>query len=36
MGTIPLVLALATASWLWVLPEMRGIELERLADDTGD
>jgi len=29
--SIPLVLALATASWVWVLPETRGIELPRLA-----
>jgi MFS family permease len=29
--SVPLVLALATASWVWVLPETRGIELPRLA-----
>lgn len=28
---VPLVLALATATWVWVLPETRGIELPRLA-----
>jgi MFS family permease len=28
--SVPLVLALATASWVWVLPETRGIELPRL------
>jgi MFS family permease len=28
---VPLVLALATASWVWVLPETRGIELPRMA-----
>ena len=27
---VPCVLALATASWVWVLPETRGIELPRL------
>jgi MFS family permease len=27
---VPLVLALATASWVWVLPETRGIVLPRL------
>jgi MFS family permease len=31
--SVPLVLALATASWVWVLPETRGIALPRLADD---
>ncbi len=30
--SVPLVLALATASWVWVLPETRGIALPRLAD----
>jgi MFS family permease len=29
--SVPLVLALATASWVWVLPETRGIELPKLA-----
>jgi MFS family permease len=29
--SVPLVLALATASWVWVLPETRGIELPTLA-----
>ena len=28
---VPTVLALATASWVWVLPETRGIALPRLA-----
>jgi MFS family permease len=28
--SVPLVLALATASWVWVLPETRGIALPRL------
>ena len=29
--SVPLVLALATASWVWVLPETRGIALPRLG-----
>lgn len=29
--SVPLVLALATASWVWVLPETRGIALPTLA-----
>ncbi|MBV9946979.1 MAG: MFS transporter [Myxococcales bacterium] len=29
--SVPLVLALATASWVWVLPETRGIPLPRLG-----
>jgi MFS family permease len=29
--TVPLVLALATATWVWVLPETRGIQLPSLA-----
>ena len=29
---VPLVLALATAGWVWVLPETRGIALPRLED----
>ncbi|MGH7282326.1 MAG: MFS transporter [Polyangiaceae bacterium] len=29
--SVPLVLALATASWVWVLPETRGITLPTLA-----
>jgi MFS family permease len=29
---VPLVLALATASWVWVLPETRGIPLPTLRD----
>jgi MFS family permease len=29
---VPLVLALATASWVWVLPETRGIVLPRMED----
>jgi MFS family permease len=29
--TVPLVLALATASWVWLLPETRGIALPTLA-----
>jgi MFS family permease len=29
--SVPLVLAIATASWVWVLPETRGIVLPRLA-----
>ncbi len=28
---VPCVLALCTASWVWVLPETRGIELPRLT-----
>jgi MFS family permease len=28
--SVPLVLALATASWVWVLPETRGIQLPRM------
>ena len=31
---VPCVLALATASWVWVLPETRGIALPRLASST--
>lgn len=30
--SVPIVLALATASWVWVLPETRGIALPRLKD----
>jgi MFS family permease len=30
--SVPLILALATASWVWVLPETRGIRLPSLAD----
>jgi len=30
--SVPLVLALLTASWVWTLPETRGIELPTLAD----
>ena len=30
--SVPLVLALATASWVWVLPETRGIALPTLRD----
>jgi MFS family permease len=30
--SVPLVLAMATASWVWVLPETRGIALPRLGD----
>jgi MFS family permease len=34
---VPCVLALATAAWVWVLPETRGIELKSLRDTgTGD
>ena len=33
--SVPLILAIATASWVWVLPETRGITLPKL-DDTGD
>jgi hypothetical protein len=29
---VPLVLALATAAWVWVLPETRGIVLPRMGD----
>ncbi|MEO6419410.1 MAG: MFS transporter, partial [Polyangiaceae bacterium] len=29
--SVPLVLALATASWVWALPETRGIALPTLA-----
>lgn len=28
--TVPMVLALATASWVWMLPETRGITLPRM------
>jgi len=28
--SVPLVLALATASWVWMLPETRGITLPRM------
>jgi hypothetical protein len=28
---VPSLLALCTASWVWVLPETRGIELPRLT-----
>jgi MFS family permease len=31
--SVPLVLALATATWVWVLPETRGIALPALARD---
>ena len=31
--SVPLVLALATATWVWVLPETRGIVLPRLRKD---
>ena len=31
---VPCVLALATASWVWVLPETRGIALPRLSPST--
>jgi MFS family permease len=34
--SVPLVLALLTASWVWVLPETRGILLPRLAEDAAD
>jgi MFS family permease len=30
--SVPIVLALATASWVWVLPETRGIALPSLKD----
>jgi MFS family permease len=33
--TVPLVLALATAGWVWVLPETRGIALPTLAARNG-
>jgi MFS family permease len=33
--SVPLGLAICTASWVWVLPETRGITLPRL-DDTGE
>ena len=32
---VPCVLALATASWVWVLPETRGIPLPRLSSTAG-
>jgi hypothetical protein len=32
---VPCVLALATASWVWVLPETRGIVLPRLSATAG-
>jgi len=34
--SVPLVLALATASWVWVLPETRGIELPSLSENRLD
>lgn len=30
--SVPLVLALATGLWVWVLPETRGIQLPQLKD----
>jgi MFS family permease len=30
--SVPLVLAMATASWVWVLPETRGIALPKLSE----
>src|SRR4029079_13123952 len=33
---VPTVLALATASWVWVLPETRGIALPRLSSTARD
>jgi hypothetical protein len=33
---VPLILAVMTASWVWVLPETRGIELPRLAEPTSE
>jgi MFS family permease len=33
--TVPLCLAVLTASWVWVLPETRGIELPELAEPAG-
>jgi MFS family permease len=30
--SVPMLLAIATASWVWVLPETRGIKLKTLAD----
>ncbi len=30
--SVPLLLAIGTASWVWLLPETRGIELPTLAD----
>jgi MFS family permease len=33
---VPTMLALATASWVWVLPETRGIALPRLASTARD
>jgi hypothetical protein len=32
---VPLVLAIATASWVWTLPETRGIALPTLAARLG-
>jgi hypothetical protein len=29
---VPMVLAIATASWVWVLPETRGIALPTLRE----
>lgn len=34
--SVPLMLALATASWVWVLPETRGIELTSLREASSD
>jgi MFS family permease len=34
--SVPCALALATASWVWVLPETRGIELPKLSDRSAD
>ena len=31
---VPMVLALATASWVWMLPETRGIALPSLSAET--
>jgi hypothetical protein len=33
---VPCVLALATASWVWVLPETRGIALPTLRDPSAE
>jgi hypothetical protein len=33
---VPCVLALCTASWVWVLPETRGIALPKLSGQSAD
>ena len=33
--SVPLVLALGTAAWVWALPETRGIALTSLGESAG-